>query len=264
MTSKSSLILAFACALAAGCGGAVSLGETNDASTTAPNTTTTSNHAPGTTTPGATLANVAARCAEPHGSRVQPRTPASFSHALVGRWLACQYDPQSPSLLIAHQGIELTASGRYYLLVPDGAGGLQRATQVIVNKFVNWQSPYDSYPVTIQPNGSYSIYSGAENKLVGGDDTTPSSEVRLHLNEAILDLDVSFEASPREFLTSNGIAMWFVSADDEVNEATPRQPAVGELCGPDDGQCRTGLDCSLVFPSPAPGVSAQGVCTASL
>lgn len=260
MTSKSSLILTLAFALLAGCGGAVSLGETSEASqsTPPPVTPATPKRTPGTTTPGATLATLAARCAEAHGSRVQPRTPSSFHHALVGRWLACQYDPKSPSLLIAHQGIEITASGRYYLLEPDGLGGLQRATQVIVN---NGGTPPDTYPVTIEPDGSYSIYSGAEHGLVGGDDDTPSTLLSLHLNEVILDLDVSFEASPREFLTNNGIAMWFVTADDELNDPTPRQPALGELCGPDDGQCRTGLDCALVFPPAAPGVSAQGVCT---
>ncbi len=258
MTSKPWLTLTFLGALLAGCGGGVSLGETSDAST--PTTTTSaSQHLPGTTTPGATLANVAARCAEPHGARVQPRTPASFRHALVGRWLACQYDPKSPALLIARQGIELTASGRYYLLEPDGQGGLTRATQVKVGTG-GGEGSGSTYPVTIEPEGSYSIYSAAEHKLVSGDDDLPTTELHLHLNEVILDLDVSFEASPREFLTENGISMWFVSADDEINDATPRQPGVGELCGPDDGQCRSGLDCALVFPPAAPGVSAQGVC----
>jgi hypothetical protein len=225
MTSKRWPTLPLIAMSLVACGGAVSLGETNDASTSTTTTTKTS------------------------------------QHALVGRWLACQYDPKSPALLIARQGIELTASGRYYLLEPDGQGDLTRATQVKVNT-AGGASPGYSYPVTIQPEGSYSIYSAAEHKLVSGDDDLPSTQLRLHLNEVILDLDVSFEASPREFLTENGIAMWFVSADDEINDATPRQPAVGELCGPDDGPCRSGLECALVFPPAAPGVSAQGVCTA--
>lgn len=209
--------------------------------------------ASGATTSGATVANVATRCEAPHGAPVKPVTPAAFSRGLVGRWLGCQYDPNSISSLITHEGVEFTADGRYYGLESDGQGGLQRATKLKVVQF-------QGYPATVEPSGSYSIYSRAAEGLVSGDDDRPTQIMHLHLNEIILDLEVSFEASPRRFLTTNGIAMWFVSADPEPNDPTPRLADVGELCGPDDGQCRSGLQCALVFPQPYPGTPDQGVC----
>jgi hypothetical protein len=160
----------------------------------------------------------------------------------VGRWLACQYDPKSSDALSAHEGVEFTASGRYYLLDSDGHGGLQRATTVKWNE-----------GMAIEPAGSYSFWSTLARGDVSADDDVPTDQLYLDMDALPDGAVVDFEAQPRRFMMSNAI---FVSADPEPDPGAMLLPGEGDICDPEGAACKGGLACPVVFPS-----TGSGVCT---
>jgi hypothetical protein len=175
----------------------------------------------------------------------EPRTGAAFARAIVGRWIVCNANPQSASVMNAYDGMELTSDGRWFGLESDGAGGLRRATT--------------TRPMTRALRGTYSFYSPARGGLVSGDDTVPSAaSMHLHLNEIIQD-DYGFEfarAPTRLAMEENGPIAW-VRADAEPAPSPDEDE--GNACD-DATPCAGGLACPPLWTQP--GGATEGVCSA--
>jgi hypothetical protein len=135
-------------------------------------------------------------CTTPGTAETTPSAAALVS-ALAGRWLVCEHDPSSPSVLLARDGVEFTADGHWNALKPDNFGGYERT-------------------ITTGTFGTYALYLSGQSQPVPLTDTTASAWITLRLNELNLDVTVGFETGPRRMLVRGGVEASFVPV-----EATP-------------------------------------------
>jgi hypothetical protein len=181
--------------------------------------------------------DVSAKCAAPHGSPEVPLTAAAFTNALVGRWLVCGHDTNSPYLLLAHDGFDFTADGQWFGLKSDTFGGYE-------------------HTVNAGTSGTYGIHLDGAAVPVAPTDTKPANEVTLRLNEPALDLAVDFEVGPRRMHARAALDVWLVRLDEGPNEPLPYTSKEGERCDPTTA-CRAPLVCDQAALRDDAGICAR-------
>jgi hypothetical protein len=136
-------------------------------------------------------------CNTPGTPETTPSATA-FVSALAGRWLVCEHDASSPSVLLARDGVEFTADGHWNALKPDNLGGYE-------------------HTITTGTFGTYALYVAGQSQPVALTDTTASGAITLRLNELHLDLTVDFETGPRRMLVHGGVEASFVPVEAAPN-----------------------------------------------